>query len=179
MPECPRFPRNSARPEKTKALGPSAWRNHQDPHGPHPRARRGQFRDLSAPVYIKGFIRTCATVLKMDVPVVMARLDAELKGSEKFSEPPPFSDEPKGFLDFVMLQLSKLDWRNEPHRSGSPGRRAGYFVDRNHRAAPSDLRSTGGPEARGLSRDAIGFRADVCLCRGKRSDALRCVKRET
>ena len=49
--------------------------------------------------------------LKMDVPAVMGRLEAELKGSEKFAEPPPLSDEPKGFLDFVMLQLSKLDWR--------------------------------------------------------------------
>jgi cytoskeletal protein RodZ len=71
----------------------------------------GNFDVFSAPVYIKGFIRTCATVLKMDVPAVMGRLEAELKVSEKFSEPPPLSDEPKGFLDFVMLQLSKLDWR--------------------------------------------------------------------
>src|SRR3954469_25724597 len=71
----------------------------------------GNFDIFSAPVYIKGFIRTCATVLKMDVPAVMARLDAELKSSEKFSEPPPLSDEPKGVLDFFMLQLSKLDWR--------------------------------------------------------------------
>ena len=71
----------------------------------------GDFNVFSAPVYIKGFIRTCATVLKMDVPGVMARLDAELKGTEKFSEPPPLSDEPKGFVDFLMLQLSKLDWR--------------------------------------------------------------------
>jgi cytoskeletal protein RodZ len=71
----------------------------------------GNFEIFSAPVYIKGFVRTCATVLKMDVPATMARLEAELKGSERFSEPPPLSDEPKGFLDFVMLQLSKLDWR--------------------------------------------------------------------
>ena len=71
----------------------------------------GNFEIFSAPVYIKGFVRTCATVLKMDVPAIMAQLDAELKGSEKFSEPPPLSNEPKGFLDFVMLQLSKLDWR--------------------------------------------------------------------
>jgi cytoskeletal protein RodZ len=71
----------------------------------------GNFEIFSAPVYIKGFARTCATVLKMDVPAVMARLDLELKGSEKFAEPPPLSNEPKGFLDFFMLQLSKLDWR--------------------------------------------------------------------
>ena len=47
----------------------------------------------------------------MDVPAVMARLDLELKGSEKFAEPPPLSNEPRGFLDVVMLQLSKVNWR--------------------------------------------------------------------
>jgi hypothetical protein len=81
----------------------------------------GQFDIFSAPVYIKGFVRTCATVLKMDVPAVMGRLDAELKGSERFAEPPPLSNEPKGFLDFVMLQLSKLDC--EKHRGPGRGRR--------------------------------------------------------
>lgn len=71
----------------------------------------GNFEIFSAPVYIKGFTRTLATILKMDVPSVMGRLDAELKGSEKFAEPPPLTDDPKGFVDFAMLQLSKLDWR--------------------------------------------------------------------
>jgi cytoskeletal protein RodZ len=71
----------------------------------------GNFDIFSAPVYIKGFVRNCATLLKMDVPRLMAELDAELKGSKKFAEPPPLSDERTGFLDFVMLQLSKLDWR--------------------------------------------------------------------
>lgn len=71
----------------------------------------GNFDVFSAPVYIKGFIRSYATILKLDVPRVMADLDAELGKTQKFSEPPPLSDEPKGVLDFVMLQLSKLDWQ--------------------------------------------------------------------
>ena len=71
----------------------------------------GNFDLFPAPVYIRGFVRTYATLLKMDVPKTMAALDAELKGTEKFSEPPPLSDEPKSPLDFVMLQLSKVDWR--------------------------------------------------------------------
>jgi hypothetical protein len=41
----------------------------------------------------------------------MAALEAELGQTRKFSEPPPLSGEPRGILDFVMLQLSKLDWR--------------------------------------------------------------------
>src|SRR5512144_613768 len=71
----------------------------------------GNYDVFSAPVYIRGFVRTLAGLLKLDVPKTMAALEAELKGTEKFSEPPPLSNEPRGVLDFLMLQLSKVDWR--------------------------------------------------------------------
>jgi|ERR1041385_1212043 cytoskeletal protein RodZ len=71
----------------------------------------GNFDVFSAPVYIKGFVRTYATILKLDVPQVMAELDAELRQTQKFAEPPPLSDEPRGVLDFFTLQLSKVDWQ--------------------------------------------------------------------
>src|SRR5437867_1168948 len=71
----------------------------------------GNFEVFSAPVYIRGFVRGYATLLKLDVPQIMAALDAELGQSKKFRQPAPFSDEPRGVLDFFMLQLSKLDWR--------------------------------------------------------------------
>src|SRR5437870_4035276 len=80
--------------------------------GDHIRAlEEGNFDVFSAPVYIRGFTRSYATILKLNVPEVMAALDTELRKTDKFSEPPPLSDQPGGFLDFVMLQLSKLDWR--------------------------------------------------------------------
>jgi F0F1-type ATP synthase assembly protein I len=41
----------------------------------------------------------------------MAVLDAELKRSEKFKEPPPLMEESNTFLDHVMFLLSKLNWR--------------------------------------------------------------------
>jgi cytoskeletal protein RodZ len=71
----------------------------------------GNFNVFSAPVYIRGFVRTCSTLLKLDVPKVMATLDEELGRTEKFSEPPPLSDRPRGVVDWVMLQLSRIDWR--------------------------------------------------------------------
>lgn len=71
----------------------------------------GDFNVFTAPVYIRGFVRTYATLLKLDVPQVMATLDSELRQTEKFSEPPPLSGEPRGALDFVMLQLSKVNWQ--------------------------------------------------------------------
>jgi cytoskeletal protein RodZ len=71
----------------------------------------GNFNAFSAPVYIRGFVRTYATLLKLDVAHVMATLDAELGQTEKFREPPPLVEERRTPLDFVMLQLSKLNWR--------------------------------------------------------------------
>jgi len=71
----------------------------------------GNFDVFSAPVYIRGFVRSYCNLLKLDVPQIMAALDAELSKTQKFAEPPPFSGPPRGVLDFFMLQLSKIDWR--------------------------------------------------------------------
>ena len=71
----------------------------------------GNYRVFSAPVYIRGFVRTYASMLKLDVPTVMATLDAELSKTEEFREPPSLTGESRGVLDFWMLQLSKIQWR--------------------------------------------------------------------
>ncbi len=70
----------------------------------------GRFEVFMAPVYVRGFVRSCATLLKLDVPQVMALLDEELKQIDKFKEPKSLTGEPKGFVDWVMLQLSKVNW---------------------------------------------------------------------
>ena len=80
--------------------------------GDHIRAlEEGNFNVFSAPVYIRGFVRTYAGLLKLDVPAVMAALELELGGTEKFREPPPLSQHKRGILDFLTLQLSKLNWK--------------------------------------------------------------------
>jgi cytoskeleton protein RodZ len=71
----------------------------------------GNYHVFSAPVYIRGFVRSLATLLKLDVPQVMSSLEAELGRTEKFSEPPPLTDQPRTSVDFVMLQLSKVNLR--------------------------------------------------------------------
>lgn len=72
----------------------------------------GHYDIFPAPVYIRGFVRAYAKLLKLDVERIMADLDLELAGNKKFREPPPLSDKPpKGALDFVMLQLSRLNTR--------------------------------------------------------------------
>lgn len=78
----------------------------------HVRAlEEGNYDAFTAPVYIRGFVRTCARVLKLDVQDVMAALEVELSQTEKFHDPPPLTNQPRGFLDVVMLQMSKVNWR--------------------------------------------------------------------
>ena len=69
----------------------------------------GNFNVFSAPIYIRGSVKNYAAMLKLDVPQITAALDAELKGTEKFSEPPPLVVGSKSPLDHVMFLLSKVD----------------------------------------------------------------------
>src|SRR5262249_17007400 len=71
----------------------------------------GCYDSFSAPVYIRGFVRTYAKVLKLDETQVVSDLETELGQTEKFREPPPLTNEPRGALDLLMLRLSRLNWR--------------------------------------------------------------------
>ena len=71
----------------------------------------GNFNVFSAPIYIRVSVKNYATMLKMDVPQITAALDAELKGTQKFSEPPPLVEASKSPLDYVMFLLSKVNAR--------------------------------------------------------------------
>lgn len=71
----------------------------------------GNYDVFVAPVYIRGFVRTYATLLKLDVPQVMAALDAELAHTAKFHEPPSLSPPPQGALDLLVVRLARLNWR--------------------------------------------------------------------
>src|SRR5690349_11989069 len=71
----------------------------------------GNFNAFSAPVYIRGFVRTYATLLKLDVPRLMTALDEELGHTEKFREPPALTEQGRGAVDFITLQFSKVNWK--------------------------------------------------------------------
>jgi len=70
----------------------------------------GNFNIFSATVYIRGFVRTYANLLKLEVPKIMTSLDEELRQTDNFSAPPTLSNEPRTVLDFLMLQFSKVNW---------------------------------------------------------------------
>jgi cytoskeletal protein RodZ len=71
----------------------------------------GQFGIFAAAVYVRGFVRTYARLLRLNQDEIMAALEAELRQDPKFSEAIPFSNRQRNLLDVVMLQLSKVDWR--------------------------------------------------------------------
>ena len=71
----------------------------------------GNFNVFSAPIYIRGSVKNYAMRLKLDVPQIMAALDAELGRTEKYSEPPPLTEESNKPIDKMMFLLSKLNWK--------------------------------------------------------------------
>ena len=70
----------------------------------------GTYTAFSAPVYIRGFVRSYAAALKLNVPETLLELDDELQQDSRFKEPPRLSQESRGVLDRLMLQLSKINW---------------------------------------------------------------------
>ncbi len=70
----------------------------------------GNYDVFSAPVYIRGFVRTYSNLLKLDVPQIMSELDAELGRTTKFAEPPPLAGHTRGTVDYLMLHLSQVNW---------------------------------------------------------------------
>jgi cytoskeletal protein RodZ len=70
----------------------------------------GDYNRFVAPVYIRGFVRTYATLLRLDVPTVMAALDEELGQSPKFKEDPSLRPAKRGPLDVLLYQISRINW---------------------------------------------------------------------
>lgn len=71
----------------------------------------GNFDVFSAPLYIRGSVRTIAKELKLDDAKLIEELDNELSKTQKFREPPPLNGQRNGFLDFLLFHISKVPWR--------------------------------------------------------------------
>jgi cytoskeletal protein RodZ len=71
----------------------------------------GNFGAFSATIYIRGSVKNYSNLLKLDAPQMLALLDAELKSTEKFSEPPPLTEQKKSVVDDIALMVAKLNWK--------------------------------------------------------------------
>jgi cytoskeletal protein RodZ len=75
--------------------------------GDHLRAlEEGNYSMFSAPVYIRGFVRTYATVLKLNAPQILEQLNHELANCGQHE--PALSQPAHGALDDAMFQFSKF-----------------------------------------------------------------------
>jgi cytoskeletal protein RodZ len=71
----------------------------------------GRYETFAAPVYIRGFVRTYAKALKLDVAQLSEILENELGETKKFRDVPSLSNEPRGALDVILLRLAQLKWQ--------------------------------------------------------------------
>ena len=71
----------------------------------------GNFNVFPAPIYIRGTVRICSNMLKLDTAAVLAALDEELGRTKRFSEPPPLTEQKKTIIDSLTLVLAKLNWK--------------------------------------------------------------------
>ena len=66
---------------------------------------QGNYDVFSAPVYVRGFVRTYANALKLDTKVILAHLNQEL--AERGGDAPPVFQAPaSGAIDSTLFYLS-------------------------------------------------------------------------
>lgn len=67
---------------------------------------------FSAPVYVRGFVKTYARFLRLDEQEMAVQLDRELSGTDLFEEKGRVSSGlRRGVLDFLMMKLALLRWQ--------------------------------------------------------------------
>lgn len=71
----------------------------------------GDYNRFVAPVYIRGFVRTYASLLRLNVAEVMAALDGELGKTTKFREDPSLTPPKRGLMDALLYQISRINWQ--------------------------------------------------------------------
>jgi cytoskeletal protein RodZ len=78
--------------------------------GDHLRAlEEGNYSVFSAPVYIRGFVRTYSNLLKLDTAQILEQLGRELADSGQVD--PMLARKKQSMLDLAMFQLSKFSRR--------------------------------------------------------------------
>ena len=77
----------------------------------HVRAlEEGNFDVFAAPVYVRGFVRSYANLLRLDSARVLRELEAELSHSTRLQESTLLVKPTPTAVDVLMLQLSKVRW---------------------------------------------------------------------
>lgn len=71
----------------------------------------GNYAAFTAPVYLRGFVRTYARLVHADEAAVMTALEHELARFDHLREHPSLTGPQQTALDRVMLRLSQVPWK--------------------------------------------------------------------
>ena len=74
---------------------------------------QGNYDYFSAPVYVRGSLRTYARLLKLDAVTLVAQLDEEMASSEKFSSDPLAPARPRNRQN-TRCRVHWKRWRTHP-----------------------------------------------------------------
>jgi len=70
----------------------------------------GNYDYFTAAVYLRGSLRTYSGLLKLDTAQLLAQLETELSGTQKFADEVPAPARKRSGVDYLMLLLSRLNW---------------------------------------------------------------------
>ncbi len=71
----------------------------------------GRYEEFAAPVYVRGFVRSYANLLKLDVEALLSQLDAEMGAAREGMPDGSNAALRAGLIDAVMLAFSRVNWR--------------------------------------------------------------------
>ena len=71
----------------------------------------GMYDNFAAVIYIRGFVRTYATMLHLDVEEVLKQLELELAQSKRFGVPTELPERRRTMLDVISLVVARIHWR--------------------------------------------------------------------
>jgi len=70
----------------------------------------GDFEPFTAPIFVRGFVRSYCRILKLDSAPLVEALNCELSGSDQLQETAPYGSKRLGLLNFATFQLSRVNW---------------------------------------------------------------------
>lgn len=78
----------------------------------HVRAiEEGNFDVFTAPVYIRGFVRSYGNAVRLDTKQLVDQLNEELAETDNLNAPPSLTGSGRGPIDHLLYFLSQLNWR--------------------------------------------------------------------
>ena len=71
----------------------------------------GRFEEFAAPAYVRGFVRSYASMLKLDVEALLEQLDVEMGQARDGAPDGSNAALRAGLIDAIMLAFSRVNWR--------------------------------------------------------------------